>query len=75
MVSRALDWLRQAERDFEHASESCAAGRHEWACFAAQQSADKAAKGLHLDRGQEAWVTWSLGCSSSCRMTSRCHQT
>jgi HEPN domain-containing protein len=31
------------------------AGRHEWACFAAQQSAEKAAKALHQALGQEAW--------------------
>lgn len=31
------------------------AGRHEWACFAAHQSAEKALKALHLSLGQEAW--------------------
>ena len=31
------------------------AGRHEWACFAAQQAAEKAVKALHLHLGQEAW--------------------
>ncbi len=29
--------------------------RHEWACFAAQQAAEKAVKALHLHHGQEAW--------------------
>ncbi|MGQ9754256.1 MAG: HEPN domain-containing protein, partial [Thermaceae bacterium] len=28
---------------------------HEWACFAAQQAAEKAVKALHLHLGQEAW--------------------
>ena len=55
MVSRADDWFRQAVRDLEHATESRTAGRHEWACFAAQQAAEKAVKALHLHRGQEAW--------------------
>jgi HEPN domain-containing protein len=55
MVSRAADWLRQAERDLEHATESRRAERHEWACFAAQQAAENAVKGLHLHLGQEAW--------------------
>ena len=55
MTNRALDWLRQAERDLAQAKDSRAAGRHEWACFAAQQSAEKAVKGLHLAKGQEAW--------------------
>ena len=29
--------------------------RHEWACFAAQQAAEKAVRALHLHLGQEAW--------------------
>ena len=55
MPDRSLDWLRQAERDLEHARESAANGKHEWACFAAQQAAEKAIKALHLFFGQEAW--------------------
>jgi HEPN domain-containing protein len=55
MPNRARDWLAQAERDLEQARSSRAEGRHEWACFAAQQSAEKAVKALHLLRGQEAW--------------------
>ena len=48
MPSRAHDGLRQAVRDLEQAADSQAAGRHEWACFAAQQGAEKAVKALHL---------------------------
>jgi len=55
MVQRAQDWFRQAERDLEQAEDSRQAGRHEWACFAAQQAAEKAVKALHLHYGQEAW--------------------
>ena len=55
MTNRATDWLAQAERDLEQARDSQGAGRHEWACFAAQQSAEKATKALHLALGQEAW--------------------
>jgi len=55
MTSRAHDWFRQAERDLEQAEDSRAAGRHEWACFAAHQAAEKAAKAVHLACGQEAW--------------------
>ncbi len=55
MVSRASDWLKQALRDLEQAEDSRRAGRHEWACFAAQQAAEKAVTALHLSRGQEAW--------------------
>ena len=55
MSDRSKDWLVQAERDLEQAKSSQAEGRHEWACFAAQQSAEKAVKALHLSLGQEAW--------------------
>ena len=55
MTNRAHDWLRQAERDLEQAEDSRRAERHEWACFAAHQAAEKAVKGLHLSCGQEAW--------------------
>src|SRR5438132_6511581 len=55
MVDRAPDWVAQAERDLEQAADSRVAGRHEWACFASQQAAEKAVEGLHLSLGQEAW--------------------
>jgi HEPN domain-containing protein len=55
MPNRAQDWLNQALRDVEQAEDSRQAGRHEWACFAAQQAAEKAVKALHLHLGQEAW--------------------
>jgi HEPN domain-containing protein len=42
MTTRKWDWFRQAERDLEQAESSHREGRHEWACFAAQQSAEKA---------------------------------
>ncbi|KPD32751.1 DNA-binding protein [Thermus scotoductus] len=54
-MNRAKDWLLQAERDLEMAEIARKAGRHEWACFAAQQAAEKAVKALHLHLGQEAW--------------------
>jgi HEPN domain-containing protein len=55
MADRSIDWFNQAIRDLEQAKDSRDAGRHEWACFAAHQSAEKAVKALHLHRGQEAW--------------------
>jgi len=55
MPNRSLDWLRQAERDWDQARDSRLSGRHEWTCFAAQQSAEKSVKALHLNFGQEAW--------------------
>jgi HEPN domain-containing protein len=55
MPNRAGDWFRQATRDLEQAEDSRKAGRHEWACFACHQAAEKAVKALHLHLGQEAW--------------------
>ncbi|HEU5262531.1 MAG TPA: HEPN domain-containing protein, partial [Gemmatimonadales bacterium] len=46
-------WLAQAVRDLEAAVASREAGHHEWACFAAQQGAEKAVKGLLLHFGRE----------------------
>jgi HEPN domain-containing protein len=55
MPNRSKDWFNQAMRDLEQARDSLQAGRHEWACFAAHQAAEKAVKALHLRLGQEAW--------------------
>ena len=55
MADRSKDWFAQAERDLEQAKSSKREGRHEWACFAAHQSAEKAVKALHLSLKQEAW--------------------
>ena len=54
-MNRSADWFSQAERDLEQALSSQTEGRHEWACFAAHQCAEKAVKALHLALGQEAW--------------------
>ncbi|NLI80853.1 MAG: HEPN domain-containing protein [Deltaproteobacteria bacterium] len=55
MPNRCRDWFKQAVRDLQQADDCRRAERHEWACFAAQQSAEKAVKALHLYLGQEAW--------------------
>ncbi len=55
MASRAADWFRQAEADLAQARHAVNGGHHEWACFAAQQAAEKAVKAVHEDRGAEAW--------------------
>ena len=55
MGNRGQDWLRQAERDLAQAEDSRRSDRHEWACFAGQQAAEKAVKAVHLSIGQEAW--------------------
>ncbi|MGQ9794782.1 MAG: HEPN domain-containing protein [Anaerolineae bacterium] len=48
-------WLRQAQRDWEHAVRSLEGGDYEWACFAAQQSAEKAVKALFVKANAIAW--------------------
>jgi len=55
MTSRSSDWLRQAKRDLEHARHALRDGEYEWACFAAQQGAEKAVKALYLKLGADAW--------------------
>ena len=54
-MNRSRDWFAQAEKDLAHAEAARGDGSHEWACFAAQQAAEKAVKALHLGLGQEAW--------------------
>jgi HEPN domain-containing protein len=55
MANRATDWLRQAEADLRHARNARQTGGYEWACFAAQQAAEKAVKAVFLSLGMEAW--------------------
>ena len=55
MPNRALDWFNQALRDLAQAEASRRDERHEWACFAAHQAAEKAVKATHYRFGQDAW--------------------
>ena len=55
MSGRAQDWIDQAERDLKHAENDVSSGYYEWACFSAQQAAEKALKGLYQARHQVAW--------------------
>ncbi len=50
-----FDWLKQSERDLEHAKSSKDGGFYEWACFSAQQAAEKALKAVYLYNNEEAW--------------------
>lgn len=54
-MRRPRDWFRQAELDLAAASNARAGGHFEWACFAAQQAAEKAVKAVHQAAGTEAW--------------------
>jgi HEPN domain-containing protein len=53
MGNRSLDWLRQSEADLRSAATSLVGGHFEWACFAAQQAAEKAVKALCLQWGAD----------------------
>ena len=53
-------WLRQALSDLEAARDSSNAGHHEWACFQAQQSAEKALKAFLYSRGYTSILSHSL---------------
>ncbi|MBI3328744.1 MAG: HEPN domain-containing protein [Nitrospinae bacterium] len=55
MASRADDWYRQAKRDLQHARHALEDEEFEWACFAAQQAAEKALKALYQTVSAEAW--------------------
>lgn len=55
MAERSADWLEQATRDLEHARHDLDVGFYEWACFSAQQAAEKAVKAVFEKMGGEAW--------------------
>jgi HEPN domain-containing protein len=54
-MERSKDWIDEAEGDLEHAKSDATRGYHNWACFSAQQSAEKAAKAVFQKLGAEAW--------------------
>ncbi|MDN3513291.1 MAG: HEPN domain-containing protein [Candidatus Brocadia sp.] len=55
MPERSADWIKQAERDIESARSQMNGGFYEWACFIAQQAAEKAVKAAYQKLGGEAW--------------------
>ena len=55
MVMRVRDWMRQAEKDLGHARRSLDGGDYEWACFSAQQAAEKAVKALYESIHVKVW--------------------
>lgn len=54
-MERSYDWLREAEGDLEHAQSDMEHCFYNWACFSAQQSAEKAVKAVFQKMGAEAW--------------------
>ena len=55
MPNRWKDWLAQAKRDLNHATNACKDKDFEWSCFSAQQSAEKAVKAVFLYLHGEGW--------------------
>lgn len=54
-MERSRDWLEQAENDLEHAKKDMEHGFHNWACFSAQQSAEKGVKAVFQKMGAVVW--------------------
>lgn len=54
-MERSKDWIYEAGRDLEHAKNDSAFGFYNWACFSAQQGAEKALKAVFQKMGAEAW--------------------
>jgi HEPN domain-containing protein len=55
VVERSRDWFTQALRDLEHAENDVRGGFYDWACFSAQQAAEKGVKAALQKLGAEAW--------------------
>jgi HEPN domain-containing protein len=54
-ANRSRDWWTQARHDLHAARENARLGIHDWACFMAQQAAEKAFKALIQHAGGDAW--------------------
>lgn len=54
-MERSADWLYQAEGDLDHARNDPQDGFYDWACFSAQQAAEKAVEAVLKKTGQEVW--------------------
>lgn len=54
-MERSKDWMDEAEGDSEHAKSDLKGEYYNWACFSAQQAAEKAVKAVFQKMGAEAW--------------------
>jgi HEPN domain-containing protein len=54
-MERSRDWLDDAQGDLTHARSDLERGFYNWACFSAQQAAEKAVKAVFQRLGAEAW--------------------
>jgi HEPN domain-containing protein len=55
LVERSKDWMDEAQWDLAHARSDIKGGFYNWACFSAQQSAEKAVKAVFQKLNAEAW--------------------
>lgn len=55
-MRRHEDWMKQAESDLCAAEDSASSNHYEWACFQAQQAAEKALKALIISKGSESRI-------------------
>ncbi len=54
-MERSKDWIYEAAGDLEHAKNDLNSGFYNWACFSAQQSAEKAVKAVFQKMGADVW--------------------
>jgi len=54
-MNRAKDRFEQAKSDVKHARNSLRDGDYDWACFAAQQAAEKVIKALYMKKNSISW--------------------
>jgi HEPN domain-containing protein len=54
-MERSKDWMVQAKADLAHAKSDLERKFYDWACFSAQQAAEKAAKAVLIKLGAQAW--------------------
>ena len=54
-MERSADWMDEAQGDLEHTRNDVKGGFYNWACFSAQQGAEKAIKAVFQRIGAEAW--------------------
>ncbi|MCS6829797.1 MAG: HEPN domain-containing protein [Armatimonadota bacterium] len=54
-MERSADWMDQARGDLRHAQNDLQDGFYDWACFSAQQAAEKAVKAVFKRHKLEVW--------------------